>query len=163
MDHNKNVRGHPVRMNMIDCGLIVEMGEREHVNLTKILGAFIKKDGLLAGQLMIDTAKKCQATALDMEVFCRGIQKIIEDDEDQNFLESVGDYLADICHLAVKHKVKLESAFKNAALACEIMEGLASSLFPNMKVQSIALPAVAKAEMMHGLRGIRKKGLGGLF
>lgn len=56
-------------MNMIDCGLIVEMGEREHVNLTKILGAFIKKDGLLAGQLMIDTAKKCQATALDMEVF----------------------------------------------------------------------------------------------
>lgn len=163
VDHNKNVRGHPVRMNMIDCGLIVEMGEREHVNLTKILGAFIKKDGLLAGQLMIDTAKKCQATALDMEVFCRGIQKIIEDDEDQNFLESVGDYLADICHLAVKHKVKLESAFMNAALACEIMEGLASSLYPNMKVQSIALPAVAKAEMMHGLRGIRKKGLGGLF
>ena len=69
----------------------------------------------------------------------------------QNFLESVGDYLSDICYLACRHKVKLESAFINAALACEIMEGLASSLFPDMKVQRIALPMVAKAEMMHRL------------
>ena len=71
----------------------------------------------------------------------------------QNFLESVGDYITDICYLACKHKVKLEAAFINAALACEIMEGLASSLYPDMKVQSVALPMVLKAEMMHGLKG----------
>ena len=63
----------------------------------------------------------------------------------QNFLESVGDYITDICYLACKHKVKLEAAFINAALACEIMEGLASSLYPDMKVQSVALPMVLKA------------------
>ena len=66
----------------------------------------------------------------------------------QNFLESVGDYITDICFLACKHKVKLEAAFINAALACEIMEGLASALYPDMQVQSVALPMVLKAEMM---------------
>ena len=50
--------------------------------------------------------------------------------------------------------MKLEAAFINAALACEIMEGLASSLYPDMKVQSYALPLVLKAEMMHGLKGL---------
>jgi len=149
VDRNETARGKPLRMNMIDCGLVVEMGEKEHENLVKILGAFIKRDGMLAGQLMVDTAKKCQATAMDVELFCKGIQKICDDDEDQNFLESVGDYLSDICYLACLHKVKLEASFINAALACEIMEGLASSLYPDMAVQKIALPMVAKAELMH--------------
>eukprot|EP00957_Ditylum_brightwellii_P017550 1321880-Ditylum_brightwellii.AAC.1 len=126
---------------MIDCGLVVEMGEREHVNLTKILGAFIKRDGLSAGQLMVDTAKKCQATDRDVELFCQG------------------DYLAEICFLACRHKVKLEAAFINAALACEIMEGIASSLYPSMEVQRIALPMVVKAELMHGLKGFKVPGL----
>ena len=71
----------------------------------------------------------------------------------KNFLESVGDYLSDICHLACKHKVKLEASFINAALACEIMEGIASTLCPTLEVQKYALPMVIKAEMMHGLRG----------
>ena len=136
---------------MIDCGLVVEMGEQDHVNLVRVLGAFIKKDGYLAGNLMIDAAKKCQATQLDVELFCKGIQQIFVDDDDNNFLESVGDYLADICYLACKHKVKLEASFINAALACEIMEGIASKLYPTLKVQHIALPMVFRAEVMHGL------------
>jgi aarF domain-containing kinase len=74
----------------------------------------------------------------------------------KNFLESVGDYLADICYLACKHKVKLEASFINAALACEIMEGIASKLYPTMKVQNIALPMVFKAEVMHGLAGMKR-------
>jgi len=152
VSRNSKVRGKPVRLNMIDCGLVVEMGERDHEDLVKILGALIKKDGELAGQLMVDTAKKCQASALDVQLFCKGIQKICKDDEENNFLESVGDYLSDICYFACRHKVKLEASFINAALACEIMEGIASTLYPTMKVQSIAVPMVIKAEMMHGLK-----------
>ena len=154
VDRNKSVRGNPIRMHMIDCGLTVELGERDHMNLVKILGSLIKRDGYAAGKLMVDTAKKCQATELDVEMFCNGIEKICIDDEENNFLESVGDYITDICYLACKHKVKLEAAFINAALACEIMEGLASSLYPEMAVQRIALPMVLKAEMMHGLKGL---------
>jgi aarF domain-containing kinase len=57
--------------------------------------------------------------------------------------------------MACKYKVKLESSFINAALACEIMEGIASKLYPDMKVQMIALPMVVKAEVMHGLKGMK--------
>jgi len=142
-----------LRMNLLDCGLVVEMGEREHKNLVSILGAFIKKDGALAGRLMVDTAKECQATEEDVELFCLGMARICIEDEDNNFLEKVGDYLAEICFLACRHKVKLEASFINAALACEIMEGIASSLYPDMLVQHIALPMVFKAELMHGIKG----------
>ena len=80
VDKNPDSWGSPLRLNLIDCGLVVEMGERDHVNLVKVLGAFIKRDGHLAGQLMIDTAKKCQASEKDMELFCQGIQQICDDD-----------------------------------------------------------------------------------
>jgi aarF domain-containing kinase len=156
VDRNTNAKGHPYRLNMIDCGLIVEMGEQDHVNLVKVLGAFIKKDGYLAAQLMIDSSKKCNSSELDIELFCKGIQRIIELDQERHFLESVGDYLADICYLACKHKVKLEASFINAALACEIMEGIASKLYPTLEVQHIALPMVVKAEFMHGLKSYKK-------
>ena len=49
VDRNKNARGSPLRINMIDCGLTVELGERNHENIVKILGALIKRDGHLAG------------------------------------------------------------------------------------------------------------------
>jgi len=152
VNRNMSARDKPLKMNIIDCGLVVEMGENEHVNLVKILGSFIKKDGVLAGELMIDHAKKCQSSALDKELFCKGIQEICDDDTENNFLESVGDYISDICYLACNHKVKLEASFINAALACEIMEGLACKLYPKMEVQQFALPVVFKAEVMHGLK-----------
>jgi aarF domain-containing kinase len=47
----------------------------------------------------------------------------VKDDENNNFIEKVGDYITDICWLACRHKVKLEASFINAALAVEIMEG----------------------------------------
>jgi aarF domain-containing kinase len=58
----------------------------------------------------------------------------------QNFIENVGDYITDICYLACKNHVKLEAAFINAALAVEIMEGIAASLYPELRVQQVALP-----------------------
>ena len=67
----------------------------------------------------------------------------------QNFIECVGDYIADICYLACRHKVKLEATFVNAALAVEIMEGIAAALYPTLYVQPIALPLIVKAEVMH--------------
>ena len=45
----------------------------------------------------------------------------------------------------------LEPAFVNAALAVEIMEGIASALHPSMRVVPVALPLILKAEMMHRL------------
>lgn len=69
----------------------------------------------------------------------------------QNFVEHIGDYITDICYLACRHRVKLEAAFINAGLSVEIIEGIASALYPDIKVKSTAMPLVMKAEMMHRL------------
>jgi aarF domain-containing kinase len=105
----------------------------------------------MAGQLMVDTSSKVQASELDMELFIAGIEQIVEDDKENNFLEKVGDYITDICFLACRHKVKLEASFINAALAVEIMEGIATALSPDLIVTKVALPLVVQAEMMHRL------------
>jgi len=61
------------------------------------------------------------------------------------------EYIADICFLACKHRVKLEGTFINAALAVEIMEGIATALNPDIVVTKAALPMVVQAELMHRL------------
>jgi aarF domain-containing kinase len=140
-----------MQLHLLDCGLVIEMGPEQHVNLTKILGAFVRKNGQVAGRLMVDTSSSSQASPVDVDLFVEGIHRIVESDRDNNFIEKVGDYIADVCFLACKHKVKLEASFVNAALAVEIMEGIASALYPDLKVVPVALPLVLKAELMHSL------------
>ncbi|CAB9503378.1 protein kinase UbiB (Partial), partial [Seminavis robusta] len=137
------------QLHFLDCGLVVEVGPHQHENMIKILGAFTRKDGQLAGQLMVDSSSESQASDLDVELFINGIVHIIKMDDDNNFIEKVGDYIADICFLACRHKVKLEATFVNASLAVEIMEGIAAALYPDMHVQPIALKLIVRAEMMH--------------
>ena len=144
------------KLHLLDCGLVVEMGPDQHVNLVKILGAFTRKNGALAGRLMVDTSTSDitglpRSTPEDIELFVKGIEQIVIDDQDNNFIEKVGDYITDICYLACRRKVKLDAAFINAALAVEIMEGIATALDPSLVVTTTAMPMVVQAEMMHRL------------
>lgn len=139
-------------LHLLDCGIVLEMGPEQHVNVVKILGAFTRQDGRKAGQLMVDTSStRHQASDVDVQLFVQGIQEIVESDKEHNFVENVGDYIVDICYLACMHKVKLEPSFVSAALAVEIMEGIASALYPDLRVIPVALPLVLKAEVMHRL------------
>jgi len=140
-----------LKYQVLDCGLALEMGPKQHENIVRVLGAFTRKDGRVAGQTMVDMKSKSQASPEGRELFIQGIEQICMLDSELNFIENVGDYITDICSLACIHRVKLEGAFVNAALAVEIMEGLASALHPDLKVQQVALPLVVKAEMMHRL------------
>ena len=134
---------------LLDCGLVIEMGPAQHETVVNILGAFIRRDGRLAGQLMVERSSRVQASPEDVNLFIEGINQICLSDAKQNFVEHLGDYIADICYLACKHKVKLDGAFINAAIAVEIMEGIASALYPDIKVAPTAIPMVVKAELMH--------------
>ena len=138
-------------MNLLDCGLVVEVGPDQHVNMIKILGAFTRRNGRMAGQLMVDTSRDCQAGPEDLELFVKGIELICVEDEEHNFIEKIGDYITDICYLACKRKVKLEASFINMALGIEIMEGIATALNPDIQVAKVALPMVLQAEVMHRL------------
>lgn len=77
VSRDTNVSGHPLRLHLLDCGLVVEMGPEQHVNLVKIKGAFARRNGRLAGHLMADTSCNCQASPVDIELFVRGIEHIL--------------------------------------------------------------------------------------
>lgn len=66
----------------MDCGLVVEVGPHQHVNMIKILGAFTRKNGHLAGQLMVDTSSDSQASDLDVDMFIDGIVRICKMDDE---------------------------------------------------------------------------------
>jgi predicted unusual protein kinase regulating ubiquinone biosynthesis (AarF/ABC1/UbiB family) len=72
-----------MKMHILDCGLVVEMGPAQHINVTRVLGAFTRKDGTLAGQLMVDMNSESQASPRDVELFIQGIEQICEMDSDQ--------------------------------------------------------------------------------
>jgi len=71
-----------LKLHLLDCGLVIEMGPEQHENVVQVLGAFARKNGRLAGQLMVDKASKKQASDLDVELFVEGIEQICVDDED---------------------------------------------------------------------------------
>ena len=59
--------------------------------MIKILGAFTRKDGQLAGQLMVDTSSGSQASSLDVDMFINGIVQICQmDDENVSWVVVVG-------------------------------------------------------------------------
>jgi len=70
------------KLNFLDCGLVVEVGPHQHVNMIKILGALTRKDGRLAGQLMVDTSSGSQASEYDVEMFIQKIVNICSMDDD---------------------------------------------------------------------------------
>ena len=72
-----------LKMVLLDCGLVLEMGPAQHVNLVKVLGAFTKKDGRLAGQLMVDMATESQAKPIDVERFISGVEQLCVIDASQ--------------------------------------------------------------------------------
>jgi aarF domain-containing kinase len=77
-----------LKMVLLDCGLVLEMGPKQHVNLVKVLGAFTKKDGRLAAQLMVDmSAERQQAQPIDVERFVSGVEQLCVLDANQVCLD----------------------------------------------------------------------------
>ena len=72
-----------LKMHLLDCGLVLEMGPEQHVNLVKVLGAFTRRNGRMAGQYMVDMTTESQASPEGIETFIRGIEQIIILDDDQ--------------------------------------------------------------------------------
>ena len=56
---------------------------------------------------MVDMNSNSQASELDVEMFVNAIADMVVQDEDNNFVEKVGEYIVDICYLACTRKVKL--------------------------------------------------------
>lgn len=103
---SRNDKGQ-LMMTMLDCGLVIEFGPRQHETVVKILGAFTRRQGREAGQLMVDTTSKCQADEMDVKLFIKGIEQIIVEDAEQvSFSRSynavtIQTSIVFVCHAAI--------------------------------------------------------------
>lgn len=126
-----------------------ELRPDTHKLLLNILQAFLQWDGSSAGRLMIENA--AEQRCADVDGFCAGIQKIIDDSKTMPFFQHFAEYTANIFNLACTHKVKLEGNFITIALAMKICEGLSIRLDPDIQMVQGCIPWLFKAQLSHGV------------
>jgi len=139
------------KMCFLDAGIVVELGQEDHRNMIKVLGAFIMRDGRKAGELMADQSKLGRCTPRELEVFAAGMQDIVQRSIDDQFFDNIGNYTRTIFSLACSQRVKLESKFISVAMAVKIMEGLVQELNPDIDMVTTAIPFLLKSQMKYGL------------
>jgi len=137
------------RLVILDCGIVyASKSEEEHQRLVEICLAFMKHDGLRAGQLLIDNAKaKNSVTNHDRE-FCDSLQAMIDATADQSYFEHLSEYVAEICELARKHVVRLDPGYFKIAMALKVAEGISLALNRDLDLVSKCVPIVMKTRAM---------------
>ena len=126
------------KIGILDAGICMEMDEDHHATMMIVLTSFMKNDGKTAALRMVDTSRKHKGK--DVNMFVRGIEKMVEDAHSQNFFEHAGEYVTDICALACRHHVKLDSIFITTALTLKLIEGTALQLDPTVSLIEMGLP-----------------------
>eukprot|EP00535_Pseudo-nitzschia_heimii_P013652 CAMPEP_0197197278 /NCGR_PEP_ID=MMETSP1423-20130617/32787_1 /TAXON_ID=476441 /ORGANISM="Pseudo-nitzschia heimii, Strain UNC1101" /LENGTH=663 /DNA_ID=CAMNT_0042651097 /DNA_START=217 /DNA_END=2204 /DNA_ORIENTATION=- len=145
---------------LLDVGIATVHPEADHRLVSDVLTAFIRKNGLLAGELMIDNSnsrlKAVGDQALDEEKFARKIELVtIAASSENHFMQHLGTYITYICNAASTHHVMLNQAFISMALAVKVQEGIALALDPSVKIKKIAIPIIMEGERRHGRIGER--------
>lgn len=146
----------------LDCGIVFSAKtEHDHQMLSEVCLAFMKHDGRLAGQLMLDRNLSSRHKNVQIlnekqrehnrEVFCGGLQQMIDDAENEIFFDNFAKYVNRICDLARTSRVKLDSNYFQVAMALKIVEGVALSLNRELDLITKCLPIVVKAEAMKKL------------
>ncbi len=150
-------RGEP-QFVFLDCGIVFSSKtERDHRMLVDICFAFMKHDGLRAGELMVDRNPERYGHLSESQLrrnkeqFCRGLQKMIEDSEQELFFEHFYSYVNRICDLARDFSVKLDPNYFQVAMALKIVEGIALSLNRELDMISKCVPIVLQAQTMRKL------------
>lgn len=143
---------------LLDVGIVAEYSEHDHDIIVRILSAFIRKQGRLAGRLMIDDSNRRLAqaemsdAALEEEEFIQKIDALNKKAAGKDYLmEHLGTYISYICSLAAEHHVMLNPTFISAALAVKVQEGIALALDPSVEIWKVATPIIAESERRRGL------------
>lgn len=149
---------------LLDVGITTVHSEADHRLVSDVLAAFIRKNGRLAGELMIDNSnsrlKAFGDQALDEEEFARKIELItIAASGKDYFMQHLGTYISYICNAASTHHVMLCQAFISSALAVKVQEGIALALDPSVEICKIAIPIILEGERRHGRLGERAREL----
>lgn len=111
---------------LLDLGIVNQYKESDHQVIVDVLAAFIRRQGRIAGRLMIDDSNnrlKGDASALQEEKYIDKIEALtIKAGNSGYFMESLGSYISYICDAAATHQVLLNPSFVSAALAVKVEE-----------------------------------------
>ena len=143
---------------LLDVGIVAEYSEHDHNVIVRILSAFIRRQGRLAGRLMIDDSNRRLEeahiidAALEEEKFIDKIEALNVKATGKDYLmENLGSYISYICSVAAKHHVMLNPSFISAALAVKVQEGIAIALDPSISIYNVATPIIFESERRRGL------------
>lgn len=166
------------RLVVLDCGIVyASKSEAEHEKLVDICIAFMKHDGLGAGRLMVENAvaKQQEVQSLhhtsdgkaivpgsreekilaekvhNADEFCKGIQQLVDDSEQESYFEHIGEYLSKICELARVHSVRLDTGYFKIAMALKVAEGISLALDRDLQLVTKCIPIITKAKAMRAL------------
>jgi predicted unusual protein kinase regulating ubiquinone biosynthesis (AarF/ABC1/UbiB family) len=141
--------GEPKLM-VLDCGIIYTVAtEREYKNLTEICLAFMRHDGIKAGQHLIDNTSA--STVKHADEFCNAVQDLVHESESQSYFEHIGDYLARICELSRIHMVRLDPSYFKIAMALKVAEGISLNLNKDLDLISKCIPIIVKTQALRAV------------
>ena len=143
---------------LLDVGIVAEYSENDHDTIVRILSAFIRRQGRLAGRLMIDDSNRrlqeahMMDAALEEEKFIDKIEALNQKATGKDYLmENLGTYISYICSVAAQHHVMLNPSFISAALAVKVQEGIALALDPSIAIYKVATPIIFESERRRGI------------
>jgi predicted unusual protein kinase regulating ubiquinone biosynthesis (AarF/ABC1/UbiB family) len=139
----------------LDVGIVKEFSETDHILISDVLAAFIRKDGAKAGRLMMeDSDKRLDASngrSVHQQAYIDKIEALtIKACGPGYLMEHLGVYLSYIFECAAKHHVMLNQSFISAALAVKVQEGIALALDPSVQIWKIAVPIILEGERRRG-------------
>jgi aarF domain-containing kinase len=147
---------------LFDVGIVAAYTEADHTNIVDILAALIRRQGRLAGRLLIDSSNRLLRDspdhAIDEELFIDKIEAMNKKATSKDYLmQHLGTYITTICNAASQHHVLVNQAFISAALAVKIQEGIALALDPSIKIYKVAIPVIYESERRRGVAKAKTK------
>ena len=137
----------PLRLGIIDAGLVVELSERDRRNFLALFKAIGDGDGARAGELMLTHAREQRCD--DPAAFKAGMKRLVASaraGERGAFNLSnlrIGDVLLEVTDLVRTHRVQADPSFTTLVCAIVVLEGLGRQLDPTLDLFSVALPLLA--------------------
>lgn len=141
---------------VIDTGLAVQLGPRDHRNFVDVLHAVALKDGPRVGRLMVERTPGDRRAVIDEEIFVQRVADLVHKARGKGMSLGkfgIGDILAQMLQLAYYHRVKLETSFVTVVTSIIVLEGVSRQLDPTTDVIEAATPFLVKAAAARAFSG----------
>ena len=121
---------------ILDCGIVIELSQRNAKNFKSLLRALAFGDGVLGAKLMLENSVGSHCK--DSEGFQKEMQLVFEQVTAARTFGSapLGNALQQVLHLSQKYQVRLESAFVTLITSCIVLEGSGRALYSDLSLFS---------------------------